>query len=337
MVIGAGAVGGSIGGRLAYAGLPVLLVARGPHLAALQADGLRLRTPTEDIRVPVRAVGGPDEAELTEDDVLVVATKTQQVPGLIAEWADAPVVGGATAGQRLPVLMALNGVASEPMALRYFDRVFGVCVWLPAVHLVPGEVIIRGAPTSGMLHIGRVPAAVDPADPPLLAGIRDDLTAASFDVVLPVDVMPWKYRKLISNLGNVFQALVGFTSEVKPLLAEAEREAREVLDAARIGYTGDAEEAAARAAGFTMHPVPGVPERVGGSTWQSLARGTGDLETDYLNGEIALVARRIGRSAPVNATLARLARETVRAGRPPGSMSVADVRAALLQAGALGR
>ena len=124
--------------------------------------------------------------------------------------------------------------------------------------------------------------------------VADDLVAANFDVPLPEDVMAWKYRKLISNIGNVFQALVGRNGDWRPLVADAEAEARRVLDAAAIRYISEAEETAARAAGFTMKPVPGVPEFVGGSTWQSLQRGTGNIETDYLNGEIVMIAHEHG-------------------------------------------
>ena len=50
-MIGAGAVGGTIGARLAQAGVPVALVARGAHGRAMAADGLLLRTPHGDARV----------------------------------------------------------------------------------------------------------------------------------------------------------------------------------------------------------------------------------------------------------------------------------------------
>jgi 2-dehydropantoate 2-reductase len=329
VIIGAGAIGGAIGGRLVHAGREAVLVARGDHLRALQQSGLRLRTPDEDLTVPVQAVGGPEELQLRPDDVLVVATKTQQAGDALVTWSDAPVHEGGrevgSAGERLPILMALNGVASEAMALRYFSRVYGVCVWMPAVHLVPGEVIVRGAPTSGMLHVGRVPARTDERDRRLLDQVRDDWTAARFDVPMPDDVMPWKYRKLISNLGNIFQALVHGNGDTKALAAAAEAEARAVLDAAGIAYTSDADERAARAAGFTMHEVPGVPSDVGGSTWQSLTRGTGNVETDYLNGEIALIAHRTGQEAPINARLALLARQAAATGLRPGGMSADEL------------
>jgi 2-dehydropantoate 2-reductase len=46
----------------------------------------------------------------------------------------------------------------------------------------------------------------------------------------------------------------------------------------------------------------------GGSTWQSVQRGATELETPYLNGEIALIARRHGLDAPLNANVAEVAR-----------------------------
>ncbi len=330
-MIGAGAVGGALGGRLALAGRQVVLVARGPHLDRLQRVGLRLRTPDEDVTQQLPAIGSPSELRLTEDDVLILATKSQQAEAALLAWADVPVHRAAdpvtTAGARLPVLVALNGVAAETVAQRYFRRVYGVCVWMPVVHLEPGEVIIRSTPRSGMLHLGRVPARTDDADRAFLASVATDLDAANFDAPLPHDVMRWKYRKLISNLGNVFQALVARNGDWRPLVAGAEAEATRILDAAGISYVGSHEERAARAAGFTMKPVPGVPAFVGGSTWQSLVRGTGNVETDFLNGEIVAIAHRIGLEAPVNALLARLGREAALTGRQPGELSAGDLAA----------
>ena len=329
LIIGAGAVGGAIGGRLTLAGRPAVLVARGDHLRALQTSGLRLRTPDEDVTRPVTAVSGPDEVDLDVDDVLVVATKTQQAAEVLLAWADVPVRDGGrtvgTAGERLPVLLAMNGVAGESLAQRYFTRVYGVCVWMPVVHLEPGEVIIRSTPRSGMLHLGRVPVGRTDEDHAFLDRVAEDLVAANFDAPRPADVMEWKYRKLISNLGNAFQALVARNGDWRPLVEAVEAEARGVLDAAGIAYTSDEEEAAARAAGFTMKPVPGVPESVGGSTWQSLTRRTGNVETDYLNGEIVAIAHRIGRTAPLNALLAQLTRQAAVTGAQPGHLSAVEL------------
>jgi 2-dehydropantoate 2-reductase len=333
IILGAGAVGGALGGRLGLAGRDVVLVARGDHLVALRERGLRLRTPDEDVTHSLPTVGGPQEIKLDIDDVLILAAKTQHANEALVTWTDAAVhqnghsVG--TAGERLPIFIALNGVAAEAIAHRYFRLVYGVCVWMPVVHLVPGEVIIRSTPRSGTLHIGRVPANADDHDQ-ALQQVAADLAAANFDVPLPDDVMLWKYRKLISNIGNVFQALVARNGDWRPLAIDAEAEARRVLDTAGIRYISEAEETAARAAGFTMKPVPGVPASVGGSTWQSLQRGTGNIETDYLNGEIVMIAHRLGIKAPINQRLAILARRAAASGAKPGDMS-AEQLADLLQ------
>ncbi|MGC0142298.1 ketopantoate reductase family protein [Pseudactinotalea sp. Z1732] len=334
VVIGAGAVGGTIAGRLAHRGHQVVLVARGEHLAALRRDGLRLRTPDLDTRLPVTAIGGPDDIELRPDDVLVLSTKTHQAVAALSQWADAPVPDGghtAPAGARLPILTALNGVSSERMALRYFDRVFGVCVWLPAVHLHPGEVIARGTPQSGILHISRYPASrSEPADRVLLEQVRTHWSESGLGVELPTDVMPWKYHKLLSNIGNAFQAVLGPAADAGDLIDAARAEARAVLAGAGIEVASDDDEAAVRQASFGVGEVPGTdPDQLGGSSWQSLARGTGSIETDYLNGQIALIAREHGLAAPVNTTIAALARQAARTGTRPGAISASDLAAEL--------
>ena len=91
------------------------------------------------------------------------------------------------------------------------------------------------------------------------------------------------------------------------------------------GYTSDEEEAAARADSFTVKPVPGMSEFVGGSTWQSLSRGTGNVETDYLNGELVRIARANGLEAPINATVASLVRQAAVRGAHPGDLTLTEL------------
>src|SRR5271155_4993903 len=168
VIVGAGAIGGTVGGALARAGVATVLVARGRHADTLATTGLTLRTPDGIFHTPVSAVSGAEHVRLTSDDVLVFTTKTQQLDAALQEWVDQPVhssdgVAG-TAGDLLPALTALNGVVAEEKALRYFRRVFGVCVWLPAVPLEPGEVIVRSWPVVGQFHIGRWPASPSTRD-----------------------------------------------------------------------------------------------------------------------------------------------------------------------------
>lgn len=63
----------------------------------------------------------------------------------------------------------------------------------------------------------------------------------------------------------------------------------------------------------------------GGSSWQSLARRTGDIETEHLNGEIVRLAHRLDREAPINAALTRLTRAAVSRGLGPGVYSVDEL------------
>jgi 2-dehydropantoate 2-reductase len=331
ILIGAGAVGGGIGGSLHRAGVDAVLVARGDHLAALRRNGLEMVTPTDTHRVWVRAVAGPAEVALTPQDVLVLTTKTQQAEAALVQWADVPIAGGGTAGERLPLLTALNGVATEWLGLRYFARVYGACVWMWANHTVPGRVILSGSPTLGMFHIGRVPdPSTDDADERLLQTIKQEWASAALEVRVPDDVMPWKYRKLITNLGNAYQALVGEAKGIGPLIREAVAEGREVLAAAGIEVTPDEVEAEARAA-YTVIDLSAQEGFLGGSTWQSLARGTGNVETDYLNGEIVGIARRHGMDAPINARIASLVRQAVAGRSTAGTMSVEELRRRLAE------
>ena len=91
VIVGAGAIGGGIGARLVQADLPTVLIARGEHLAAMQRDGLRLRTPREDVTLPVTAAGSITAVTLGTDDVILLSTKTQQVLDVLPDVADAPV------------------------------------------------------------------------------------------------------------------------------------------------------------------------------------------------------------------------------------------------------
>ena len=80
-----------------------------------------------------------------------------------------------------------------------------------------------------------------------------------------------------------------------------------------------------------MRPVDALPgvDRVGGSTNQSLLRGAARLETDYLNGEIALLGRLHGVPTPLNAALCRVANHLARSGSRPGDLSLPELEAML--------
>jgi 2-dehydropantoate 2-reductase len=323
IVIGAGAVGGTVGGRLAQAGREVVLVARGAHRRALEENGLRLVTPdgTRTHRLPVVETPGA-LGELRPDDVLVLAVKTQDSAAALAAWAPCPVEGGGTAAERLPLLCAQNGVESQRLALRLFRRVYGVCVWLPCGYVEPGVVSAAGTPLTGILHLGRYPHGTDDT----ARAIAADLERSHFEAPVVPDVTRWQYAKLLSNLGNALEAVTGTVAgdEAVALYERARAEAVAVLDAAGIAYASADEQRAARGDKVTLVPLEGAP-RGGGSSWQSLARGTGTIEADYLNGEIALLGRLHGVPTPLNELLQHLADTFARERREPGSLPVAEL------------
>jgi len=322
VVIGAGAIGGCIGGVLARGDVPVVLVARGRNAEVLAGEGLTMHTPDGTYRVSV-SVATADDVRLTEADVLVFATKTQQLDAALREWVDMPVATASadvsTAGECLPALTALNGVAAEELALRYFARVYGVCVWCPAVHVEPGEVIVRSWPVVGQFHVARWPASIATTDDAeFLAELQASWTAVGINVRLPDDVAPWKYNKLLLNLNNVIRALSEPGADSKSLRDVVIREGEDVLRRSGIEFVSFEASTDARADGPTPRSVPGFDDAPGDSTSQSLSRRTGNVETDYLNGEIVRLAHRIGASAPVNAALTRAARAAARDASGPG-------------------
>jgi 2-dehydropantoate 2-reductase len=343
VIIGAGAIGGTVGAVLTRAGIPTVLVARGRHAEALATAGITLRTPDGTFHTPVTAASGAEDVRLTDRDVLVFTTKTQQLDAALQEWVDQPVFGPngphdpvGTAGERLPAMTALNGVAAEEKALRYFRRVFGICVWLPAVHLEPGEVIVRSWPVAGQFHIARWPASIstqDDAD--LLSEVAATLSAAGIKVRIPRDVAPWKYNKLLSNLGNAVGALAAEAADIGEVVAAVRSEGENVLRHAEIEFISFETSTAARADGPTIRPIPGWNAGASNSTWQSLSRNTGNVETDFLNGEIVRLAHRHGITAPLNAALARAARDAVRNGIGPRGYSAAELTE-LLEVGVTG-
>ena len=324
IIIGAGAVGGSIGGRLAQAGHEVVLVARGAQHAALRDGGLRLKVPDGEYTYGLRTVEGPGElGELRADDVLVLAVKTQDTVSALQAWGPAPVAGGGTAAERLPLFCAQNGVEGQRLALRVFRRVYGVCVWLPSTFVEPGMVSAAGAPLTGILHLGRHPHGTDET----LRLVAADLEKTGFfEAPVVPDVARWQYAKLLSNLGNALEAVAGPIAgdEAVALYARVRAEGEAVLNAAGIAYASAEEQKAVRGHKVDLVPLDGAP-RGGGSSWQSLARGTGTVEADHLNGEIALLGRLHGVPTPLNELLQRLANTFARERRAAGSMPVEDL------------
>lgn len=100
-IFGAGAIGGYMGVKLAKAGADVSLVARGPHLAAMQEKGLTLIEEGETTTVPVTA--SDDPAALGVQDYVIVTLKAHSVPPVVSKMA--PLIGPNTT-----IVSGVNGV-----------------------------------------------------------------------------------------------------------------------------------------------------------------------------------------------------------------------------------
>ena len=314
MVLGAGAIGGVVGARLHQAGAEVVLVARGAHHDAIARSGLTLETPAERTKLPIPVAGHPADIPWLEGDVVLIATKSQDSAGALLALRDA-------APDSLPVVCVQNGVVNERLALRLFATVYGAVVMVPAAHLEPGVVQAYGTTLTGVIDIGCYPAGVDDRCRELCQALRD----AHFSSAPRADVMRFKYAKLIANLANAVGAICGDQADGTELIERARAEGREVLRGAGIQFVAEeVDDVRTRWHRIGVREIEGR-ERAGSSTWQSLTRGAGTVETDYLNGEIVLLGRLHGVRAPVNERLQSLARETAREGHPPGWLSPEDV------------
>ncbi len=320
LILGAGAIGAAIGGRLFEHGRQVVLIARGDHLEALRTKGLELRDPERSVLLPVVAVATAAEAHPRPDDVVLLATKSQHSEALLADLALQAPPG-------IAVVCAQNGVENERLAARRFANTYGMRVMLAGTHLEPGVVEIATAPISGILDVGRFPHGTDDVAEEMAA----DLRASGFDAKASTAVMGHKYLKLLSNVSNAIQAACGLEEDdlTKALDAAARAEALACYAAAGVELADESDEAERRRRRGLNQPVGGAT-REGGSSWQSLRRQTGNIEADWLNGEIALLGRLHGVPTPVNERLQAVANRMAVEHTPPGSMTSEELAAGLL-------
>jgi 2-dehydropantoate 2-reductase len=317
VILGAGAVGGVIGSSLARAGHDVALVARGTHLDALQRDGLTLMSPSGTVTTSLPCFASITDARPNGDDVVIVAVKGQDTLYLLREMSR--VAASSTA-----VVCAQNGVENERVALRLFEHVYGMCVMTPATHIEPGVVVVHAAPEPGVFDLGRWPGSVDER----AQSIASDLRNAGTFSDARADIATLKWGKLLSNVHNSHEALVGTIERDSELARRTREEAAMVMAAIGVDVPAAQRARDERFAMLTRGEVDGA-RRAGGSSWQSLARGRQDIESDFLNGEIVMLGRLHGVPTPVNELLRERADDAARRGLAPGSTSEAELLAAL--------
>ena len=100
-VVGAGAIGAFLGAKLSLAGHQVYLIARGPHLQAMQTHGVRVRSPEGDFQAHPTATGDYDQ--VGEVDFVFLTVKAHGLPEVAPRLA--PLLGPETA-----VVSTQNGI-----------------------------------------------------------------------------------------------------------------------------------------------------------------------------------------------------------------------------------
>ncbi len=287
-VLGAGAVGCYFGGMLARAGAPVTLIARGQHAAAIERDGLRLRTLTFDERVPVAA--GSDVERVSAADLVLLTVKT----------LDTETAARAAAPHLRPdaVMVSLQNGVDNVERIREASGIDAVAavIYVAVAMSSPGAVRHSGR---GDVVVGNLP------------GQRRDLDwiARAFEragvrcrVSTNIPVELW--TKLVINCAyNAVSALTRSRYDaivrdpwIRNVLTRAVEEAAAVAGASGVHLDTPSLLESTLALGETTMPD------ATSSTAQDLARGK-KTEIDSLNGYIARQGAALGVPTPVNSTL----------------------------------
>ena len=327
LVIGAGAIGCFVGGRLASAGHVVTLVGRGRTAAALQARGLELYAADGAVeRIPaVSAVASVQEAFPAPYDIAVLAVKSYDTATVLDE------IAAATADPPPAILSLQNGVGNEEEIAAHFgpQRVIAGTITAPVEVKAPGVVQV----TKPKFAIGLAEYRGDGGDAgsnslsSLLTALSSTFSSAGFPTKVYNDAHSMKWSKLLMNMiGNATSAILAEPPSVTfadPRIADLEidalREALRVMSAAGIRPL-NVEKYPLRTLAPLLRFGPRPPLRaalhrvVGGarggkmpSLFLDLESGKRGSEVGWYNGAVARKGVEVGIETPVN----RLLTETV--------------------------
>lgn len=308
VVVGAGAVGGYFGGRLAAAGEEVAFLARGATLAALREQGLRITSPLGDLHLqPVRATDRADELEVP--DAILFSVKSWQ----LAEAAHAllPILGKDTV-----VLPLQNGVEAAQQLGRVLGAgcVLGGTCKIIAMQTEPGQIVHQGVePTIALGELDRAPSSRAEA-------VAKSLRVAGVNAIIPPDIRVALWEKFLfmapmSGLGALTRVPVGIVRSSPGTRELARRAMTEIFQIARARGVALGADAVERTLQFT----DGLPPEGTGSMQRDIMAGR-PSELDAHSGSVVRMAAESGVDAPVNRFLyhcllpqERLARENAAA------------------------
>ena len=323
-IFGAGAIGCWVGGKLATGGTPVTLIGRARVMDEL-AHGLTI----SELDGPTRTV----TVTATTDPTAVAGATITLVTVKSAQTAEAGATLAAVLPEHAVVVSLQNGVRNaEVLRAALPGR-------LVLAGMVPWNVVRRdrGAYHRGTTGTLMIEAA--PASEPLVTAAA----AAGLPLESRADITAVQWTKLVMNLNNAINALAGV-----PLATElAQRDYRRVLAAVMreaMRACGEAKQPLAKLAPVPPSWVPRILELPDGlfrviarrmlavdpharSSMQDDLSAGRPTEVDYLQGEIAALAARVGTTAPVNAALLQLVRAAESGGKR--DFTAAELRAAV--------
>jgi len=322
-VFGAGAIGGFIGGRIAASGVPTSAVARGATLAALNAHGWRIEAGGRTVCAPVTA--SPDPHELGEQDLLILALKSQTLPAAVPSIR--PLLGPETM-----VLTAMNGIpwwffegfggSCEGLRLQSVDLGARIAAAIPIRHVLGAVVHMScSVPEPGLVRhhrgTGLIIGEPNHENSARVNAVTDLLRAAELEATVSTQIHTDVWYKLWGNLTiNPVSALTGATADlildddlVKAFCHAAMREAQRIGD--HIGCPIDQ----------TPEERNKVTRKLGAfkSSMLQDAEAGRPLELDALVGAVREIGAAIGEPTPAVDTLLGLTRLSakVRQARSP--------------------
>ena len=292
-VAGAGAVGCHYASMLQQAGIPVALLARGAHLVALQAHGLKHESMGTTTVVPMPA--SDDAAILADCDIVMIAAKNTVLPEILSQIAPHLAKGAL-------IVTLQNGVRAPEIARQALPghAVAAGSAFIGVRIEHPGHIIHSAAG-----HIRFAPWSPDAAAP--LAALVAAFERAGVDAAIEPDARTMLWTKMLWNCG--FNAITALTRRYARDIAASSDTAHWVEAAMRET------EAVAKAEGANLAPDAVQKYLVGSrdmgpvktSMWQDIEHGR-PTEIADMNGHVAELAEIHGLAAPVNAMLASLIR-----------------------------
>jgi 2-dehydropantoate 2-reductase len=290
-VIGAGGVGGAFGAAMAKAGAGVTFVARGAHLAAMRANGLRIEGGRgETVVSPAQATDDP--ATIGPVDFVMFCVKLWDVES--AGEAIKPLIGPNTA-----VLPFQNGVDAHERLLPILgaEHVMGGVAQISATIAEPG--VIRQTGTFMRLVFGELAGGKSERGEAFLALCKQ----AGFDATHSDKILTELWMKFIllatnSGLTAATRTPLGILREdpdIAPLFAKACAEVIAIAKARGVALPDDALD---KAVGFTKAAPPAMMA----SMAHDLIRG-GRIELPWLSGKVVALGRELGVPTPVHEVL----------------------------------